>query len=470
MNIFRRTIIFTRNNYKIITILITILGVISAIITIYDFSHNTLDESVTSLSNDIKKIKEKIDELDLTPQQQNEYLKLRNTKKTELKDFIENSDIEPEVKKIILERINRSDLKEDIIFIKSIMNEIKSSDIHVKAKLSYALGILYYLDLNLQKSHEWFKKAISLKSPELKEINLIADILIQMSDIDEAIILISNALKNENEKALKDYFQIAKALNSLGSIYLNMNNVYESIEYFEKALNIIETNNIDHDISKAFILDNLSNAYGEIGEYHKSLKYSNEAIIILKEESGFENPELAVAYNNLALKYLKIDDIKKAVSISKKAVIIMEKYPNHYDYPKVLDNYGMLCRVNGDLITARKYSNHALISSLDIYGENHITTGTVYNNLGLLSLKENNPELALSYFQKTLNIDLMRYGNTHPYVFNVKENIAETYIMLNQKQKAKAVLLRMIRDGSNMKNINPDYLEYLNKLLSDCDN
>ena len=66
---------------------------------------------------------------------------------------------------------------------------------------------------------------------------------------------------------------------------------------------------------------------------------------------------------------------------------------------------------------------------LEVLGEKHLDTATIFKNLGLVYENQGNYEKALEYYQKALKIRADVLGASHPATIKAQQSIDE----LNQK-------------------------------------
>ena len=65
----------------------------------------------------------------------------------------------------------------------------------------------------------------------------------------------------------------------------------------------------------------------------------------------------------------------------------------------------------------------ALVLDQQKHGENHSDVATSYNSIGLVYENLGEPEKALEFYQKALNIRLQVYGKNHPNVQSVLKSL-----------------------------------------------
>jgi tetratricopeptide (TPR) repeat protein len=76
---------------------------------------------------------------------------------------------------------------------------------------------------------------------------------------------------------------------------------------------------------------------------------------------------------------------------------LAEQFKHVNDYDKAIENYEQSIRIN-----------------INLYGENHSSLATYYNNLGAIWGRKWNLDKAIEYHEKSLNISIKSHGEQHP--------------------------------------------------------
>ena len=70
------------------------------------------------------------------------------------------------------------------------------------------------------------------------------------------------------------------------------------------------------------------------------------------------------------------------------------------------------------------------------YGDNNLPIANIYNNMGLNFKDQSNYDLALKYYNLSLDIRIEFLDLTHPDVIAIKHNIGQLYFDKGDKEKA----------------------------------
>ena len=187
----------------------------------------------------------------------------------------------------------------------------------------------------------------------------------------------------------------ASILSDIGLVYAYKDESNLSLKYFKRALkqhiDVVGESNL----TAIRMLNNLGFSYNELGEYSRALQYHEKALHICKNIlKNSNNPDLARTYIYIAMSYRDIANESKCTEKMDAAVV---------------------------------YLNKALEIKLDIYGDDHIKTSNVYDNLGGVYKDLGKPKKALKFYKKALAICEKRNGERHPYTAISYTNIGTVY-------------------------------------------
>ena len=194
-----------------------------------------------------------------------------------------------------------------------------------KARVYHNLGIFYNKQNEINKSFEFYQKAIknySLAEDPKMEIQ----VLINFASLCESSMKHGQALENyinalELAKKHNDEEFIAEIYNLLGNFYQSISNYETAREYLLNALNIYR--NRGDSIGVSIVYNNLGNGYSSIGDDKKALDYYNRVLEIDLANDNING--LATIYNNIATIILDQGRYKDAVKSLKKSIFYGEQ-------------------------------------------------------------------------------------------------------------------------------------------------
>ena len=171
------------------------------------------------------------------------------------------------------------------------------------APLKY-LGIIYQQLKQLEKSNEYYMRAIAIKSsPDL--FNSLGANFLSLKNYEKSIEYFEKALELDPK-----YFY---SYNGLGQIYIELKQFKQAIKNFEKSLKIEETLYADNSIARIYTI---------VEEYDTAIIYYNKALTI--------DPKSQRALNNIGIVYILKEQYQKALEIYNSGIEINPSNPYFY--------------------------------------------------------------------------------------------------------------------------------------------
>lgn len=210
-----------------------------------------------------------------------------------------------------------------------------------------------------------------------------------------------SALKFFQEKAPESEEKtehLARSYHGTGIVYMKLSNFSEAIQSFEKSM-----------------------------EIHKSRSNSKESQLdVVKSLSCIAEVHALQGNYELAVqKYEEVTDMENRIYVSYR--------PPEMSYS--LSNLGIGYRRLRLFDKAEEVYNKALKIKINAVGENHVDVAYAYFSLGNLAFDRQQPQVALQYFEKTLQtFKKVDFLDSIDAVF-VRENIAQVYMTLNKKEE-----------------------------------
>ena len=111
-----------------------------------------------------------------------------------------------------------------------------------------------------------------------------------------------------------------------------------------------------------------------------------------------------------------IADYDKAIQYYEKSLAIILKVhgDQHPSTGTSYNNLGLVWSDKGEYGKAIDYHEKGLAIRLKVHGDQHPSTGISYNNLGLVWSYKGEYDKAIQYYEKSLAIDLKVHGDQHP--------------------------------------------------------
>ena len=273
----------------------------------------------------------------------------------------------------------------------------------------------------------------------------------------------------------RGYYEQATELEPENSLYLNnfgylLETLCEhskAIEYYSKALEIdLKVYGDKHPIV-ANRYNNLGVAWQSLGKYRKAIDYFTKALEIDLKVYGDNHPSVARDYNNLGEAWVDQASPIRRLNIyqgprnqpeglrgqaSQCCQIIQQPRFSSEQFARIPEGDGLLHQgprnrpegLTGTSIPilqpytttsvqlgsnsrenqrAIGYYTKALEINLKVYGDKHPDVAMVYNNLGSALGKISDNQKAIDYYTKALEICTEKLGPEHPHTKMVKANL-----------------------------------------------
>jgi tetratricopeptide (TPR) repeat protein len=276
-----------------------------------------------------------------------------------------------------------------------------------------------------------------------------------------------------------DHLVTAMTLNSLGLSLHNQGEFKKAIEHFEQALHMIRTGYGDVHDAVFSILKNLADSYKAIGDFKKAIRHYRQTLDIARKYYPEISPIHSAALNNLGSCYTVTGDYNQAIQYIQQAleidrslydgdhVHIADKlsslgaiYFARADYPKAVDLYnkalaiwersygkthpqlalalndlGEIWKARGDIAKSIQYHRQALTIE-EVNGKDYIGNVSSLINLSGCYYRQDNYPDALSHLERALEICKKTYGDSHPQIAKILNNLGEIYRETGQTEKA----------------------------------
>lgn len=295
------------------------------------------------------------------------------------------------------------DYKGSINYIESVIKSQPQNSTENIGEQYLRLGKIYYLRLNdYFTAQDYFLKAKEYFHNKQDEYNLCQSI-INLGLIDEQFANFDEARKNY-DAALK-IAQNIKNNNLTAWITLNIANTYwfegDYKTAFDKVFNSLEISRQAKDEQGEYLsLNTIGLIYWTLNNFEKSIYYLNKSLDISQNLKVYN--DVSSTFNNLGLIYRTFKKYNDAELYFKKAIEIDSKLKSKWGLGYDYRNIGMVYLALDNLQEAKKYLNDAYNISAGI--NDNVNTVKCLLELGNLNLKLNEKNLAMDFFDKSLDL------------------------------------------------------------------
>jgi tetratricopeptide (TPR) repeat protein len=171
----------------------------------------------------------------------------------------------------------------------------------LKAKTTYNLGNIYFLQVKYEKSLEAYKNAGRLDPENSEYQNAIGKICQVLGKYSEALDYFKKALDRDIQTYGKEHPKVAIRLNNLGATLYLQKEYKQAIDNFKKALAIDLKLYVEEHPAVARDQNNLGEVWASLKEYQRAISYYKKALNTFKNTLGPDHPFTKIMRENLAL-------------------------------------------------------------------------------------------------------------------------------------------------------------------------
>lgn len=339
--------------------------------------------------------------------------------------------------------------------VKKMGNTAEMSLIYAK------VATLYQGKNELDKAISYFQKVLKLQE-RLGGQNVIGNTYTSIGDVYFAKESHVKALKNYNKsvgiwRLLNDKNALAASLNKIGKVLLQQQKYDEALNHFEQALSIQQM--LNEQIKMAEVYSNTGNLYLKQLSYDKAMNYYNKAMHIYEKEGNSAGLIISI-YNKVGNIHLRRNHLNHALLVYQKIQDIQENTDDP-KLPYTYDKLGSIYLAKKNYELALKFFEKSLETQI-ITGHKELL-GQTHHNLATLYEKRENYQKALKYYLK--NLLLYRRDNNKIGQAKTYYHIGSIYDKMNQYNTAINYMERTVQIDKelNAPNLNK-HLNHLNQL------
>ncbi|MGK7923054.1 MAG: CHAT domain-containing protein [Trichodesmium sp.] len=222
----------------------------------------------------------------------------------------------------------------------------------------------------------------------LNEIGVIYD---RQGKYPKAIEFYEEALEMAHKE--KDNVNLTAILSNLGLVNSRLRRYQQAIDFYQKALQ-------NNPPNKATISTYIGAVYRYLEEFSNALKFYQQALEIYEENQ--DNLNIAKTLDEIGVVYRRQEKYSQALEYHQQALAINEELGDKEGKSASIHNIGLVYRESGEYSQSLEFLTHTLI--LDQQLENLNGERISLADIGKLLEKQNQPELAIIFYKKSINI------------------------------------------------------------------
>lgn len=204
------------------------------------------------------------------------------------------------------------------------------------------------------------------------------------------------ALKIRKEVFGENHNFVNSSLNNIAAVYKNQGRFKKALHMFYDVEKNYVKNKNQHSMQMAQTYLNIGNIHLELLYYEQAMEFYQKSLTLRKQLLEKGHPEISAGKQVIANAHIRM----------------------------------------GAYNLALEGQNEVLKEYIKIYGQDHFRTGTIYMNIGVVYHKMKDHQEALSFFFKSLPIQLGNLGKKHAEVAKLYSNIGNAYTGLHEFENA----------------------------------
>ncbi|KAK2146989.1 hypothetical protein LSH36_575g02042 [Paralvinella palmiformis] len=233
-------------------------------------------------------------------------------------------------------------LKKRVLQLEQLTVGPNSADL---ARTLNEIGVLYYLQNNIEVAESLFKKCLEMREAVLgpdsdevaQSLNNLAALYNDKKQFEKAEPLYMRAVEIRRKLYSDNHPSVAAVEKHLAMLYKKMNQLSKAEPLYKHAVNVRESSFGTNHPSVATALVNLAVLYSQQGKYALAEPLYERALKIYEESFGTSHSRVAETLRNLARLKYDMDEFEVAASLYKRATEIRENgatYPNKATSPR----------------------------------------------------------------------------------------------------------------------------------------
>uniref|UniRef100_A0A8D0QT59 Nephrocystin-3 n=2 Tax=Artiodactyla TaxID=91561 RepID=A0A8D0QT59_PIG len=194
------------------------------------------------------------------------------------------------------------------------------------------LGVLYYLQNNLETAEQFLKRSLEMRERVLgpdhpdcaQSLNNLAALCNEKKQYDKAEELYERALDIRRRALAPDHPSLAYTVKHLAILYKKMGKLDKAVPLYELAVEIRQKSFGPKHPSVATALVNLAVLYSQMKKHIEALPLYERALKIYEDSLGRMHPRVGETLKNLAVLSYEEGDFEKAAELYKRAMEIKE--------------------------------------------------------------------------------------------------------------------------------------------------
>ena len=254
---------------------------------------------------------------------------------------------------------------------------------------------------------------------------------------DSSIIFLKKSLTIQETLHNEDHPDIIKIYGGLGTVYFSISDFENAVRYLALIVGIEERKSFINESALASKLLSLGIAQKNNGELNAAIESFMKSIQLQKRVKDGKADEIANTYEFAGDTYLLMGRMQEADDFINRAfkIKIYLFGDNDLRLANTYEAFGELYNERGDYSKALDFYKKGMqLRSED--AKDIRSTAFSYNNVAICYRLLGNYEKSEWYYRKSIDLLSSHYGDKHPYVLQVIQNLGNVYIDSNNFENA----------------------------------
>jgi CHAT domain-containing protein/Tfp pilus assembly protein PilF len=207
--------------------------------------------------------------------------------------------------------------------------------------------------------------------------------------------------------------EVIRSYIKLGSNFSQVDDYEGAMKHYDTALNLALTHSRLQQLEVAAGYQRMARSLLIKGKYQKAVEFYKKALDVRLRVQGENHPDVARVYNNISQVYWNMGDSQKAREFYNKSLFMKIRLMLGLRYFNMVKKYNIMDRRDsfaGDLEKAKNFFRKVLKSNWETYGDHHPLLAVIFENMGIIHTVEGDYDQAVEHFGRSIAIRLEIYG------------------------------------------------------------
>lgn len=275
------------------------------------------------------------------------------------------------------------------------------------------------------------------KNKLLKLFTALGEKMYDRGDYNKSFIYMNKAYELSTELQGKDSSQLANIGARVGNLYYQKGEYEKAFDVTEMSYEVLMKKSPNDTVKLSTMALNVGTYLMLMGEYDSALSYQVDTLKKMKKYLASDNKTIASIYNTIALTYIKQGDYLNAEAYLTHALKIKtEEKQNDESLVKIYSHFAMMYQEFGNIELALEFYEKSVNLYAQLGLHDRSIQRNLYSNIALAYIEVGKTEEGLKYYNNTLKL----LDDNHIDTAYIYSNIGMLYTVSKQYDKAEKYL------------------------------